>query len=161
MTINNSLSIYTISFILLICCALGAAVPGIGHGGNDDWVLIESYDKFTVYYNSKLINIDTQNNIITVWVKGVFSDNWINDIIKLYIKDKLVADELKNINNQRVLYEFNYKKWQYSINHITLYSNSGNILMDWSITPEWKDILPKSNFEEILNELLAKYSIKR
>jgi hypothetical protein len=160
MSIRKSLKLYTISYILLICYTLSVSFPAIVYG-DDDWVLIENYESFTTYYNSKLIKIDTQNHIITVWMKGIFTDKGINDIVKSYIKDKMVADEIKNINNQTILYDFNYKKWQYSINHITLYSNSGNILMNWDIPPEWKDILPNSYFEEILNALLAKYSIKR
>jgi len=161
MPTHKSLKICTIHYILLICFAIVLTFPAIVYSDDDNWVLIESYENFTAYYNSKLIKIDTQNHIITVWMKGVFDDKLINDIIKLHIKDKSVADEINNINNQKMLYDFNYEKWQYSINHITLYSNSGNILMDWNILPEWRDILPNTNFERILNELLSKYSIKR
>jgi hypothetical protein len=28
----------------------------------------------------------------------------------------MVADDIKNINNQAILYDFNYKKWQYANN---------------------------------------------
>jgi hypothetical protein len=129
--------------------------------GDDDWILIESYDNFTTYYNSKLLKIDAKNNIITVWMRGIFSDKGMNDLIKSHIKDKMIADEIKNIHDQTILYDFNYKKWQYSINHITLYSNSGNVLVDWAIPPEWKDIVPESNFDGILKELLLKYNLKR
>jgi hypothetical protein len=161
MSIRKSLKLHTFFYILLTCYALLLTFPVIVYGGDDDWVLIENYESFTAYYNSKLIKIDAENHIITVWMKGIFTDKGINDIVKSYIKDKMVADEINNINNQTILYDFNYKKWQYSINHITLYSNSGNILMNWDIPPEWKDILPDSYFEEILNALLAKYDIKR
>jgi hypothetical protein len=160
MSIRKINQLCTILYLLLISYTFTLTFPESVYGG-DDWILIESYETFTTYYDAKSIKIDTENHIITVWMKGVFTDKGINDIIKLYIKDKLVADEIKNINNQRILYKFNYNKWQYSINHITLYSNSGNIMMDWGIPPEWKDILPKSNFDKILNELLSKYSIKR
>jgi hypothetical protein len=160
MSTHKNIKLYTIAYMLLICCTLLLTFPAIA-SSDDDWVLIERYEHFTTYYNSKSINIDTQNNIIAVWMKGVFTDKGINDIIKFYIKDKLFADEIKNVNNQKILYGFNYRKWQYSINHITLYSNSGNVLMDWDISPEWKDIIADSYFDIILNKLLSNYDIKK
>jgi hypothetical protein len=155
------LKINTIYCIFIVCYVLILAFPVIVYSDDDNWTLIENYENFTAYYNSKLIKIDTQNHIITVWMKGVFDDTLINDIVKLHVKDKSVADEIKFIDNQKMLFDFNYQKWQYSINHITLYSSSGNILMDWEIQPEWRNILPNTNFDQILNELLSKYGIKR
>jgi hypothetical protein len=161
MSIYKNIKLYTLCYIFLMCCTLLLTFPKNVYGGNDGWVLIEKYDDFTTYYNSKLIKIDTQAHIITVWMKGVFSNKWANEVRNSNIKDKLVADELININNQRTLYDFNYITWHYSVNHITSFSHSGKILMDWDVPPEWKQILPNSYFDEILNELLSKYGLKR
>jgi hypothetical protein len=122
----------------------------------DDWVFIKSNDKGNWYYKAKLVNIDDQTHIITVWVKIVYTDIGRQDFIKTHKEDKY-----KDIYRSLSLLLIDYQKMKYHEERVVYYSNSGDILGSDELSVKSREFLPKSVGDKLLTKILEDYNIKR
>jgi len=74
----------------------------------DDWVFITGNDEGNWYYKDNLVNIDDKTNIITVWVKIVYTDIGKHNFIKTHKEDKY-----KDIYRSLILLFIDYQKLNY------------------------------------------------
>jgi hypothetical protein len=150
MYVLRSSQLPRISLVILISLLSLTAIPSTGY--SDDWVYAGRTGLFTLYYNASSVKIDKQSKIIEVWTKRVFTDKGKIDILKNFEKIK----DYNDISYEYDLYLLNYKELKMNIKHITRYSQSDNILLDGDPTPIWRDIIPGSILEGLVNILLMK-----
>jgi hypothetical protein len=125
----------------------------------DDWGKVGSYENFTQYYNISSVQIDKHNNIITVWVKCVFTEK--GKISYLDKVDSIYLPKYIKFDHTLLLYKLNYKEWKFSLQHINDYSKSDDLLFSGPVSANWEDIKPNSISETLFNKILKDYNIKR
>jgi len=74
----------------------------------NDWIFVLSNDKGNWYYKANSINVDGQTNIMTVWVKIVYTDKGRQEFLKIHKKDEYV-----NIDRSLSLLVINVPKMIY------------------------------------------------
>lgn len=146
-----------IFFVIMVSLVCLTTLPSNGYC--DEWVYVASDQDFTLYYNSSSVKIDNKNNIIEVWVKRVFSDKGKIDFFEK--KDSITKQKYIDINHKLKLYLLNYKELKSSILYISYYSKSGNLLFHREYQPEWKNIIPDTYLEKLINKLLKDFNIQR
>jgi hypothetical protein len=126
---------------------------------DDDWIYVDSYKNYTLYYKPSSVKIDKQNKIFEVWVKYVFTDEGKIDFLNIY--DDNQKHKLINVKYMLNLFLVNYKDWKLCITHNTLYSTSDKVLNDSELSPIWSNIKPNSRFELLFNKILKDFMIQR
>jgi hypothetical protein len=152
--------------VILVFCMCFVFITTIFPQGycEDDWVYVVSNKYHTWYYNSSSVKIDKRNHIIKLWTKCVYTDKGKIDFLKRfdginksYTIDKNYNDTIYSLNLEFI----DYKEKRFSFTHITHYSKSGNVLDSFEYSPEWKDIIPDSTYDKLLNRIMEDYNIKR
>jgi hypothetical protein len=147
-----------IQVFLVILVSLISSTFFISNGYcDDDWVYVDSNIYYSMYYNSSSVKIDKQSNIIELLEKYVYTEKGKED----YFVKKNLNPEYIYLNHSVTLTLLDYKEWKFSINHITYYSKSGNVLLDGERPPKWYVIKKGSEVDILLNKLLEKYNIQR
>jgi hypothetical protein len=144
-------------FVILVCLIFLTTL--LTNGYCDDWVYVVRDLKFTYYYNLSSVKIDKQHKTIQVWEKEVYTDKGKMDLLNKM--DSIERQKFTDLNHRLILYLINYKNRKYSINYVTYYSNSDNILFSHKYTPEWHDIISDSVFDFFFNKLIKDYNIQR
>lgn len=160
---------FRISLLIVACLVSLSTLSSFGFC--DDWVKIESNDKFTLYYNSLLINIDNNNKIIKVWVKYYYTEKGKLEKLKKYdhIKELVsvrnITDKIKDIEYYTILYLINYKELKYNSSNRLNYNNKDKPIREpkpfYTFPNSFSDITSGSIEELILNYLIKNYNIKR
>jgi len=122
----------------------------------DDWVFITGNDENNWYYKENLVNIDDKTNIITVWVKIVYTDIGKHNFIKTHKEDKY-----KDIYRSLILVFIDYQKLNYHEEKVVYYNNSGDILGSDELSVKHLKFIPKSVGDKLLMKILEDYDIKR
>ena len=124
---------------------------------DDTFVIITSNDKMTYYYNPHSVEVDDTNHIIKVWIKLVFTDKGKQDLLETY-KD----DNFRYIDYDLLLFVINYNKMIYNIKEVIHYYILSDKIIDVKDTSDkWKDIIPGSFSEGVLNIFYDNNTIKR
>jgi len=124
---------------------------------DDTYVLITITDKITYYYNPHSVEVDDTNHIIKVWIKLVFTDKGKQDLLETY-KD----DNFRYIDYDLLLFVINYNKMIYNIKEVIHYYILSDKIIDVKDTSDkWKDIIPGSFSEGVLNIFYDNNTIKR
>jgi hypothetical protein len=122
----------------------------------DDWVFITRNDEGNWYYKANLVNIDDQTNIITVWLKIVYTDKGRHDFIKTHKEDKY-----KDIYRSLSLVLIDCQKMNYHEERVVYYNNSGSILGSDELSVKGIGFVPKSVGDKLLIKILEDCNIKR
>jgi hypothetical protein len=125
----------------------------------DDLVFISKNDLCSAYYDLPSLHINEQNHIISVRITKVFTDKG-----KIDASDKIKKIKLNpnDINREVRVCLYNYKEWKFFVEHITTYSNNGNILFSGTNkSNNWNDIKPNDYSDILLKKLLKDYNIQR
>jgi len=122
----------------------------------NDWVFVLSNDEGNWYYKSNSLNIDYQTNIITVWIKIVYTDKGKQGFLKTHKEDKY-----KDIYRSISLLLVNYQKMKYYEERVIYYSNSDDIIGSDELSVKKGNFIPKSVGDKLLIKILEDYNIKR
>jgi hypothetical protein len=122
----------------------------------NDWVFITSTDEYNFYYKSNLVNVDNQNNIITVWVKCLYTDKGKQNFIKKYKENKYIE-----IDRSLCKVLINYQTIKYHIDRVVYYSKSDNIIGSDELSVRIDDFFSKSVGDKLLIKIFKDYNIKR
>ena len=147
----------TISLAMFVSLVSLTTLPSNGYC--EDWVYGGRNKYCTLYYNSSSVKIDKQNKIIKVWVKFVYTEK--GRIMRLEGLDTIEKQKLIDFKYDLFLFLLNYKQWKYTITHITIYSKSGEVLRDGEGPTKWTDIIPDTLEQNLFNQILQDYNIKR
>jgi hypothetical protein len=122
----------------------------------NDWVFITSTDECSFYYKSNIVNIDSKLNIITVWVKCLYTDKGKLDFLNKY-------KEAKYIDIDRALCKvlINYQTNKYHIDRVVYYSKSDNIIGSDELSVKIDDFIPQAVGAKLLIRIFKDYNITR
>ena len=128
-----------------------------------DWVLIRETELFSSYYNLPSVNIDTNNHIIKVWTKKIYTEKGKKDLLnKSNDNEKQKYNEINRIVR---LFDIDYKERKFNVENLSIYSNSGIVLnySSWNnIEPnEWRNIEPDDGNDIIINKIMKDNNIQR
>jgi hypothetical protein len=157
--IDMSLKLNTIFLAFLLSLIFFVTLTSNGYC--DDWVLIGSNKNFTLYYNSSSVKIDDKNHVIKVLGKRVFTKNGKIEFFNGFNKDNVKDQEYIDLNYSVGSYLLDYRQRKYSFNDITAYSKSGNVLYTDNSILKWKDIIPNSLVEFLINKLINDCNIQK
>ena len=122
----------------------------------NDWVLITSTDECSFYYKSNLVNIDSKTNIITVWVKCLYTDKGRRDFLNKHKEAKYI-----DIDRSLCKVLINYQTNKYHIGRVVYYSKSDDIIGSDELSVRIDDVIPKSVGGKLLIRIFKDYNIKR
>ena len=122
----------------------------------NDWVYVLSNDEGNWYYKSNSINVDYQTNIMTVWVKIVYTDNGKQEFIKTHKEDKY-----NYIDRSLSLLIINVKKMTYYEDRVVYYSRSDDIIGSDELSVKMGEFIPKFVSDKLLIKILEDCNIKR
>jgi hypothetical protein len=122
----------------------------------NDWIFIASTDKYNFYYKSNLVNVDNQTNIITVWVKCLYTDKGKQDFLNKYKEGKY-----NDIDRSLSKILINYQTTKYHIDRVIYYSKSGNIIGSDELSVRIDGFIPQSVGDKLLRKIFKDYNIKR
>jgi hypothetical protein len=122
----------------------------------DDWVFIVITDDCSFYYKSNLVNIDSKSNIITVWVKCLYTYKGKQNFLNKH-KEATYID----IDRSLCKVLINYKTVNFHIDRVVYYSKSDNIIGSAELYIRIDDFIPKSVYDKLLIRIVKDYNIKR
>jgi hypothetical protein len=122
----------------------------------NDWVFIASTDECSLYYKSNLVNIDSKTNIITVWVKCLYTDKGKQTFLNKHKESKYI-----DIDRSLCKVLINYQTINFHIDRAVYYSKSDNIIGSDDLSIRIDDFIPKSVDDKLLIRIFKDYNIKR
>ena len=161
MSVLKRLKLFRLILVIVVFLIFFTTFPSIVQG--DNWVLLDTNEDYSCYYNSSSIKIDKTNNIIMVWTKNVYTDKGKNGVINEFVKRKVDIDKIKNVDYKYIYFSIYYMDLKYCINKVTLYSKNGMVLLNYDIPDKLveEDISPDSIMDKLMNILLKEYHIKK
>jgi hypothetical protein len=147
------------TIFLLILLSLVSVTTLPSNGCCDDWVYVGSNKACTLYYKSSTVKIDKQNKTIKFWVKNVWTEKGKIMVLENY--DSTSKQKFADIKHDLALHLLDYKQWKSCTTHITVYSKSGNVILDEEYPSKWSDITPDTLEETLFNQILKDYKIQR
>jgi len=122
----------------------------------DDWIFITSNDECNFYYKSNLVNVGNQTNIITVWVKCLYTDKGKQNFLNKHKEGKY--NDIYHTLNKILI---NYQTTKYHIDRVIHYSESGNIIGSDELSVRIDGFIPQSVGDKLLRKIFKDYNIKR
>jgi hypothetical protein len=157
MSILGKVNIKTIIIILsVIVVILVGSVYFLTNTDREEWVFVLNTGDCNIYYNKDSISIDTQDYIIKVWVKLVYTDKVKQEFQKTHNEEKY-----KDIDYMLAIILFNYKERNINEKKNIYFSKSNEVIKTDELSGKWEDLIPGYNGDIFLNKLLKDYNIKR
>ncbi len=159
MSIFRSLRFFQVFLVISVSLFFLTSFTSIVYG--DDWVYVGTHDYFSYYYNNANIKINRNSKLIDVWVKKKYTEKGIQRYINNRKDKELNINNYQNLSYTLNLFLFNYGKLKYDISTSVDYSISDAVLDSYSIPIIWRNVVPESIGDVILNKIIEDHNIQR